>query len=85
MQRLDAPVVAGQAGEACWVGAGGGEAGDTGDGDRGGGVACQVGDVAFDEGDVVDVGEREVLGCGEDLDGAVFDSSVAAVDRGVTD
>ncbi len=57
-------------------------------GDRGGRGASQVGDVAFDEPYLVDVGEREVGRGGAGLDGAGGDPAVSAVgfamgDRGV--
>jgi hypothetical protein len=42
--------------------------------------AGRVGDVAFDQPDLVDVRERQVGRCGEDLDGAGGDSAVAGVD-----
>lgn len=85
MQGLDAPVVAGQAGQACWVGAGGGQAGDAEDGDRGAWIAVEVADVAFDEGDLVDVREREIVRCGQDADGAAVDPAVATAVLGVAD
>lgn len=78
VQRLDAPVIAVQAGQLCWVGAGGGQAGDTEDGDGGAEVSVRVADVAFDEGDLVDVWKREIVWCGQDLDGAAFDATVGS-------
>jgi hypothetical protein len=80
VQRLDAPVVADQAGEA-FGGAGvGGQVGHAQRCRRGVWSTGRIGDVAFDQPDVVDVRERQVGGCGQDLDGASGDAAVAGVD-----
>ena len=54
-------------------------------GDRGGRGAVEGGDVAFDQPDLVDVRERQILGCGQDLDGAGGDPAVAALNLGCGD
>lgn len=82
------PSVASQCGEADRGGAVGGQAGDAENGDRGLVVLVQVADVALDEGGLPDVREGQVLGCGQDPEGAAFETSMAAFgplarDRGV--
>src|SRR6266496_5241754 len=85
MQRLDAPVAAYRLGQrrcACLVR---GLAGDPQHGDSGGGLAGDVCDVAFEQEDLVDVREGQIIGRGQDLHGACGDSSVTTVGLGVAD
>jgi hypothetical protein len=58
VQRLDAPVLADECGDVGGSGAVGGQAGHAEGGDCGSWCAVGVGDVAFDQPDLVDVGER---------------------------
>ncbi len=64
VQRLHAPVVVDETGRLVGAGAVGGEVGDPECGDRGQWGAGGVGGVAFDQPDLVDVEEGQVLGCG---------------------
>ena len=78
VQRLHAPVVADQPGDIGRGGPVGVQVGDPECGDRGGRDAGQVGDVAFDQPYLVDVGDREIRRGGQGLDGAGGDPAVSA-------
>lgn len=75
----------GEAGQPCRFGACGGQAGDAEDRDRGRRSAVEVADVTFDQRDLPDMRERQVLGCGQDADGAAFDTAVASIGPGMAD
>ena len=85
VKRLDRPLfpdVAGQVGGVCLPGFRAGDA-ECGDGrDR---LAVQVRDVPFDEEHLADVRERQVVGGGQDLDGAGGDPAVAFIGGGMSD
>jgi hypothetical protein len=57
------------------------------DRDRRSRLVLEIADVAFDERDLVDVREGQIVGCGQDPDGAAFDPAVAVavVGLGVAD
>jgi hypothetical protein len=73
------PVLADEGGHLVGGGAGVGQAGHAEGGDRGAWGAGGVGDVAFDQPDLVDVREWQVRGGGQYADGA-GDPAVAGVD-----
>jgi len=73
-------VLADQGGQEFGSGALGAQAGHAEGGDRGQWGAGRVAGVAFDQPGLVDVGEWQVGGCGQDLDGAGGDPAVAGVD-----
>src|SRR5258708_583831 len=79
VQRLDCPLLAHMAAQVSGAGPVRGRAAHAGRGDRREGVAGQVAHVAFDQQDLADVRERQVLGGGHDLDGAGGDPAVAPV------
>src|SRR6185436_11651659 len=85
VQRLHAPVVADQPRDIGRGSLGGVQVGDPECGDRGGRGAGQIGDVAFDQPYLVDVGEREIRWGGQGLDGAGGDPAVSAVGQPVGD
>ena len=83
VKRLDRPLfpdVSGQAGSVCLPGF---RAGDAERGDGGDRLAVQVRDVPLDEEHLADVRERQILGRGQDLDGAGGDPAVALVGGGM--
>lgn len=77
VQRLYAPMPPDHGGEQLRCGAGGGQVGHPERGDRREGGAGGVGDVAFDQPCLVEVGKGQVGRRGQDLDGARGDSAVA--------
>jgi hypothetical protein len=57
VQGFQAPLAEGELGDRGGVGLDGGEVGDAQDGDVGQGLAMEVGDLAFDQENLVDVGK----------------------------